>query len=123
VPWAAITAGVRGNTLTSVEHLDRALGQPCLDLLADQGVRDGIEEPGDLDMIIDADPGQDPFGILMIGVGQRPHDRSLDGLEQFPPADPEAAHHPPVQLRQYLGDCCVTFGEREEITLRRRPRI
>ncbi len=96
----AIASGVRGNTLTAVEHLDRALGQPCLDLLADQAVRDGIEEPGGFDVIVDADPGKCPFGVLVIGVGQRSHRRALDRLEQLPPADPETAHHTSVQLHQ-----------------------
>ena len=80
VPWAAIASGVRGNALTAVEHLHRALGQPCLDLLADQTVRDGVEEPGGFDVIVDADPGKCPIGILVVGVGQRSHDRSLDGF-------------------------------------------
>jgi hypothetical protein len=42
-----------GNTLTAVEYLHRALGQPGLDLLADQGMRDGVEEPGGCDVIVD----------------------------------------------------------------------
>ena len=100
MPWAAIAPGVCRNTLTAVEHLHRALGQPCLNLLADQGVRDGVEEPSDLDVIVDANPGKRPFGVLVIGVGQRSHHRAFDRLEQLPPADPETAHHPPVQLHQ-----------------------
>jgi hypothetical protein len=85
--------------------------------LADQGVRDGVEEPGDLDVIVDANPGKRPFGVLVIGVGQRSHHRAFDCLEQFPPADPEAAHHPPVQLHQNLADRRVAFGEREELQI------
>ena len=117
MPWAAIAPGVCRNTLTAVEHLHRALGgQPCLNLLADQGgLRDGVEEPSDLDVIVDANPGKRPFGVLVIGVGQRSHHRAFDRLEQLPPADPETAHHPPVQLHQNLGDRRVAFGEREEL--------
>jgi hypothetical protein len=51
----------------------------------------------------------------VIGVWQRSHEWPLDDLEQFPSADPEAAHHTPVQLHQYVGDCRVAFGEREEL--------
>src|SRR5271166_5775458 len=83
---------MRGNTLTAVEYLHRALGQPCLDLLADQGMRDGVEEPGGCDVIVDADPCKRPFGIFMIGVGQRSHRWTFDRLEQLSPTDAEAAH-------------------------------
>jgi hypothetical protein len=113
VPWAAVAPDMGGNTLTAVEYLHRALGQPGLDLLADQGMRDGVEEPGGCDVIVDADPCKCPFGILMISAGQRSHRRAFDRLEQ--PADPEAAHYPPVQLRQYLGDRRIAFGQREEL--------
>ena len=47
--------------------------------------------------------------------GSGSHRRALDGLEQLAPADPEAAHHPPVQPHQDLGDRRVAFGEREEL--------
>ena len=76
--------------------------------------RDGVEEPGDFDVIVDADPGKCPIGILVVGVGERSHRRPLDGFKQLPTADPETAHHSPVQLHQYLGDRCIAFGEREE---------
>src|SRR5512142_2701459 len=65
VPWAAIASGVRGNALTAMEHFHRAFGQPCLDLLADQGVWDGVKEPGDFDVIVDSDPGKRPFSKLV----------------------------------------------------------
>src|ERR1700757_1115718 len=50
VPRTAVASGVCGNALTAVKHFHGAFGQPYLDLLADQGVRDGVEEPGDFDM-------------------------------------------------------------------------
>jgi hypothetical protein len=57
VPWTAIAPGVSGNTPAAMEHLHSAFRHACLDLLADQGVRDGVEEPGNFDVIINADPG------------------------------------------------------------------
>ena len=115
VTWSAKAARMGGNALTAVEHLHRARGQPCLDLLADQRVRDRVEEAGGLDVIVDTDPGERPFGILVLGSWQRPHAGRSNGLEQFAPADPEAAHHTPVQPHQDLGDRRVAFGEREEL--------
>src|SRR5271166_3264676 len=106
---------MRGNTLTAVEYLHRALGQPCLDLLADQGMRDGVEEPGGCDVIVDADPCKRPFGIFMIGVGQRSHRWTFDRLEQLSPTDAEAAHDAIVQLHQYPADRRIAFGQREEL--------
>ena len=60
-------------------------------------------------------PGPTSIRHTLLGCWQRLHCRSLNGLEQFAPADPEAAHHPSVQLHQNLGDRRVAFGEGEEL--------
>ena len=39
MPGAAIAPCMRGNTLAAMEHLNRALGDACVDLLADERVR------------------------------------------------------------------------------------
>ena len=49
----------RGGDTSTVRSVNRVLN-----LLADQGVRDGVEEPSDLDVIVDANPGKRPFGVL-----------------------------------------------------------
>jgi len=74
-------------------------------------MRNGVEKPGDFHVIVDADASKRPLGVLVVGVGQFSHRRALDRLEQLPPADPQAAHHTPVQLHQHLGDRCIAFSQ------------
>jgi hypothetical protein len=49
---------VDGDALALVEDLDAAGGQPRLDLGAGEAVGDGIIVGVDVDVIVDADPGQ-----------------------------------------------------------------
>jgi hypothetical protein len=54
---------------TAVEHLDGARGGAGIDLFADQRVRYRVIEARDLDVIVNADPGQVPLGILIVLLG------------------------------------------------------
>ena len=58
VPAAADTAQMGGNALALVEDLDRACGQPRLDLVADQAIGDRVVVAVDVDMVVEADPPQ-----------------------------------------------------------------
>lgn len=49
-----------------VEHLNGARGGAGIDLLADQRMRHRIIKARDLDMIVDADTGEVPLGILIV---------------------------------------------------------
>ena len=59
-----------GDALATVEYLDHPGGGADIDLLADEAVRDGIEEALELDMVIRRDPRQAPFGELIVLGGQ-----------------------------------------------------
>ncbi len=61
------------NPAAVVEHLDRVSRCSRLHLLTEQGVRYGVKEVLDLDMIVDADAGETPLGILEVIVWQREH--------------------------------------------------
>jgi hypothetical protein len=54
-----------GDAFAAVEQFDGAAGDPYVDLLADQRMRDRIEERLDLDMVVEPDPGDAPFGELV----------------------------------------------------------
>ena len=56
---------MRGDERAAMEYLDGARRRAGIDLLAKQRVRHGIEEFVDLDMIVDADAGEAPFGVLI----------------------------------------------------------
>ena len=97
-----------------MEHLDRAAGRPEIDLRADQAVRHRIEEALVLDVIVDADAGEAPFGELVVVARQRRQRLALDGLEEMAAADAEAAHDMIVDAIEGAGDRRVGLGQREE---------
>ena len=61
---------MRGDPLALVEDLDGAAGDAHLDLAAREAVRDRVEVAVDLDVIVEADPAQPPFGID-VGLGRQ----------------------------------------------------
>src|SRR5208337_3219962 len=83
VSRTAIAPRMARNSLATVEYLDGARGNAGVDLLADQRVRHRVEETLglNLNMVVDADPGEAPLGILVVLLGQRLHGRPLDRLE------------------------------------------
>jgi hypothetical protein len=77
VTRTAISAHRGRDPLATMEYLNGASSGASVHLLADQRVRHRVEEALYLDMIVNADPGEVPFGILVILLWQRLHDRSL----------------------------------------------
>ena len=69
VPAPAVAALMGGHALAAVEDLDRAAGRPHIDLRADEAVRHRVEEALELDVIVRADPGEAPFGELVVVAG------------------------------------------------------
>ena len=70
MPRSAVAPRMGGDALAAMEHLDRARRGPGVHLLADQAVRHRVEEALDLDVIVDADAGEMPLGILEIVLRQ-----------------------------------------------------
>ena len=66
VPVIAAGAQMCGDALAFEEDLDGARRQPHLDFAPGKAVRHAVEVRLDLDVVVDADPPQPPFGI---GVG------------------------------------------------------
>src|SRR5690606_21864202 len=109
-----IAALMRGDALATVEYLDHPGGGTDIDLLADEAVRDGIEEALELDVIIRRDPRQAPFGELVVLCGKGCEGWAFDRLEEMPAADAEPAHDMIVDAREHLGDRGIGLGKREE---------
>ena len=78
VPRTAVAPRMCRHPLAAVEHLDGARGGAGVDLFADQRMRHRVEEACDLDMIVDADAGEVPVGILVVLLWQGLHGRPLD---------------------------------------------
>ena len=97
-----------------MEQLDRARGQPGLDLVADQAVGDRVVVAVDVDMVVEADPAQAPLGIFVGGRRQRLERRMVELEEQIAAAHPQAAHRPGIEVDDQRGDRLVELGQREE---------
>ena len=72
VPRSAVAPRMGGDAFAAVEHLDRARRGAGVHLLADQRVRHRVEEALDLDVIVDADAGEMPLGILVVVLAAAP---------------------------------------------------
>src|SRR6516165_3535026 len=68
VPVVAAAAPMRRDPLTLEKDLDGLRGQPHLDLVAREAVRDTVKVSVDLDVVIDTDTTHAPFGKA-IGLG------------------------------------------------------
>ena len=76
---AAHGAALMGaDALAAMEDLDRARGDPHVDLGADERVRDRIQKVMDLDVIVEIDPRAPPFRELPIVGGQGDEGVALD---------------------------------------------
>jgi hypothetical protein len=60
-----MTTLVSRDPLAAMEDLDRAGREADIDLLADEGVRDRVEEARRLDVVIEVDTGEAPLGELV----------------------------------------------------------
>ena len=111
---AHVAALVDADALTAMEDLDRARGDPHLNLGADERVWNRIEKVMDLDVIVEIDPRAPPFRELPIVGGQGDEGVALDLLEQLATAQAEVAHGTLVHALHDERDRLVAFGEREE---------
>ena len=109
------------DALTAMEDLDRARGDPHVDLGADQRVRDRIKKVMDLDVIVEVDPRAPPLRELPIVGGQGGEGVALDGLEQLASAQAEVAHGTLVHALHDERDRRVAFGEREKRQMAQPP--
>ena len=80
MPRSAITPGVGGDAFAAVEYFDGAGSGAGIHLLADQRMRHRIQKALNLDVVVDADAGDAPLGILIILLGQRLHGGPFDRL-------------------------------------------
>ena len=111
---AHVAALMDRNTLSTMEHLDDALGDADLDLGANEGVRDRVQKVVDLDVIIEIDARSPPFRELPILRWQAIEGGAFDLLEQLAPADAQMAHRAFVHALHDELDRLVAFGQREE---------
>jgi hypothetical protein len=122
VTRTAISAHRGRDPLATMEYLNGASSGASVHLLADQRVWHRVDETLYLDMIVNADPGELPFGILVILLWQRLHDRS-------PIVSNSARRLMPWRriLRPFIHSRATTIAalhsaKEKKVTLRKRPR-
>src|SRR5713101_6652889 len=109
---------MRADALALQKDLDGTRRQPHLDLAAGEAVGDAVEVALDLDVIIDADPAQPPFGEGIGLAGQPLEMWPVELLEQGSASDAEPADRPfLVELPQRLADRRIEFGQAVEAAM------
>ncbi|MCS0463007.1 hypothetical protein K8R51_32100 [Rhizobium favelukesii] len=78
---AAIAALMGGDALAAVKDLDGARRCPQIDLLANEGMGDGIKEAFELDVIIGRDTDQTPFGEFVVFTRKAGERSTFDTLK------------------------------------------
>ena len=118
VPVVAAAAPMRRDPLTLEKDLDGLRGQPHLDLAARKAVRDAVKMSVDLDMVIDADAAQAPFGKAIGLGGQLLEMGPIELFEQGAPGDPEPSERAlVVELPQQLANRCIELGQTVKVPM------
>ena len=114
----AAGAQMSGNPLALQKDLDGSRSQPHLHLAAGKAIGDAVEMALELDMVIDADPANAPFGKAIGLRRQRVEVGLVELFEQRPAGDTEAADRAfVVELPQQLADRGIEFGQTVEATV------
>src|SRR5438876_3526996 len=118
VPMVAAGTQMSGNPFAFQKDLNSARRQPHLDLAAGKAIGDAVEMALELDMVIDADPANAPFGKAIGLRRQRVEVGPVELFEQRPAGGTEAADRAfVVELPQQLADRGIEFGQTVEATV------
>jgi len=115
VPMITAGAQMSGNPLALQKDLDGARRQPHLHLAAGKAVGHAVEMTFELDVVIDTNPAEAPFGKAIGLRRQRVEVGPVELFEERPAGDTE----PPdraflVELPQQLTDRLIEFGQTVE---------
>src|SRR5205085_6941614 len=118
VPMVAASPQMSSNPLALQKDLNSARRQPNLDFAAGKAVGHAVEMALELDMVIDADPANAPFGKAIELRRQRVEVGPIELLEQCPAGDTEAPDRAfVVELPQQLADRGIEFSQTIEATV------
>jgi hypothetical protein len=103
-----------GDPLVIKEDLDCPIGQPDIDLPADQTVRHGIERLVDVDVVIGMNLGDLPFRVFKRCWWQWYELGALDLIEQGSPGFAIPAHRSAVKVLDQSADADIEIDKAEE---------
>ena len=107
-----------GDPLALEKDLNSARRQPNLDFAAGKSVRDAVEMALELDMVVDADPANTPFGKAIGLRRQLGEVGPIELFEQRTAGDTEAPDRAfVVELPQQLADRGIEFSQTVEATV------
>src|SRR5262249_35223805 len=113
---------MRGDALALEKDLDGARRQPHLNLAAGKAIRDAVEMPLELDMVVDADPTETPLGKAIGLCRRRVEVGPIEFFEERSAGDPKSPDRSLViELMQQLADRCIQFGQTVEATVAQPP--
>jgi hypothetical protein len=97
-------AQMRCDALAAQENLDGSGGDPRLDFVTDETMRNAVVVLGDLDVIIEIDAAALPLRILVGFLRQRQQRGTIELVEQLTPALPPAPQRAIVEIDQKAAD-------------------
>lgn len=107
-----------GDALALGEDLDGSAGEACFDLGSGEAVGHAVEVMLDLDVVIDADPANTPFGEDIGLDGQRLELRSVELFKELAAGAAEPADRAIlVQTPQQFSDGRVQFSQAVELPI------
>ncbi len=98
-----------------MEDLDHPCCRSDIDLLTDEGMRYGMEEGLELDMVIRGHADQTPFGEFAVFARKAGECSTVDALKQLPAADAEPAHDMIVDAIESLANGGIRLGKRKKV--------
>src|SRR5580700_2913063 len=107
-------AQMRRHALAAQENLDGPGGDPRLNVLADETMRNAVVVLGDLDMIVEIDATALPLRILIGLVRQGQQGRTIELVEELAPAASPPPQRGIVEIDQKAADRLVESCQREE---------
>ena len=107
-------AQMRRHAFAAQENLDGPGGDPRLDGLPDETVRNAVIVLGDLDMVVEIDATALPLRILVGLVRQCQQGRTIELVEELAPAASPTPQCAIVEIDQQAADRLVESRKREE---------
>ncbi|EZP67307.1 hypothetical protein BV97_05721 [Novosphingobium resinovorum] len=111
------TANMAGDPFVILEDLNHPLGQPHIDLAADQTMRNRVKVAVDGNVVIGMNLGALPFSVFERGNRQRLERRAFDLLEQLAARTTDVTHRLAIENFEQVADLGIEHRQVEELPI------